>query len=124
VKCGIFMGNTPVKMSDCYVKYSDWKKANESDPINVVVEGQLSLLPKDQIRILENINEFANLDNYVPGVVIDEATGEVVENIQLNVVDYTEALGDADPVRIIRGGDGSEASTESLPKATLRVAEV
>lgn len=124
VKCGIFMGSAAVKTNDCYVVYGDWQKAVNEEQISVIVEGQQVLLPKAQIRIFEDVNTFANLDNYIPGVIIDEATGEVVENVQLNVVDYTEAIGDADPVRIIRGGEGIEPGTDSLPKSVLRVAEV
>lgn len=124
VKCGIFMNNTPVKTSNCYVKYSDWQEASNEQPINVMVEGQKSLLPKEQIRIFEDANDFANLDNYVEGVVVDEATGDAIENVQINVVDYTEAIGDADPVRIIRGGNTPKPETDTIPKGMLRTLSI
>ena len=119
-RCGIFMGNIPVKASGCYVRYSDWNDAKDDEPINVVVEGQLSLLPKNQIKIFEDVNNFANLDNYVEGVQIDETTGNVTSNVRINAKDYVEALGDADPVRIIRGGDEENPSVDTVPKALLR----
>ena len=124
VKCGIYMGQSPIKTNDCYVRYSDWTEASNSDQINIVVEGQLTLLPKEQIKIFEDINTFANLDNYIEGVIIDEVSEEALENVRINVVDYTEAIGDADPVRIIRGGEGEDPGTDTLPKARLRTLAV
>lgn len=124
VKCGIYVGQAAVKTSDCYVRYSDWAEASDNDQINIVVEGQLTLLPKVQIKIFENTNDFANLDNYVEGVVVDEVTEEAIENVRINVVDYTEGIGDADPVRIIRGGDDENPVTDTVPKATLRTLSV
>jgi hypothetical protein len=124
VKCGIYLENTPIKVSDCYVRYSDWKEAKDIDPISVVIEGQQTLLPKQQIRIFEDVNDFANLDNYVEGVIIDESSGEAIENVSINVVDYTQALGDADPVRIIRRGETENPNTDTVPKATLRTLAV
>lgn len=124
VRCGIFMGNSPIKTNDCYVRYSDWTEATNEQQIPMVVEGQQVLLPKIQIRIFEDVNKFANLDNYVEGVIIDEVTGEAIENVSINVLDYTEAIGDADPVRIIRGGEGTDPITDTVPKATLRTMSV
>ncbi len=124
VKCGIYMNTIPVKMNDCYVMYSNWQKAKDNEPINIMVEGQTNMLPKNQIRILENVDSFANLDNYVEGVIIDEGTGEAIENVHLNVVDYTEALGDAEPVRIIRGYNTSNPETDTIPKALLKTLSV
>lgn len=124
VRCGIFMENTPIKTTDCFVRFSDWKDAKDLDPVNVIIEGQSTLLNKDQIRIFEDANNFANLDNYVEGVEIDESTGEAISNIQINVIDYTEAIGDADPVRIIRAGNGTEPTTDTVPKATVRTLSI
>lgn len=124
VKCGIFMGDVPIKTSNCYVKYSDWNKSKNEDSVNVMVEGQNNILNKNQIKIFEDINDFANLDNYVEGVIIDETTEEPIESVQLNVVDYTEALGDAEPVRIIRGGNDVDPHTDTVPKGMLRTLSV
>jgi len=126
ISCGIYMNNVPVKTNDCYVKYSDFRDAKPNDKINVMVEGQLNIMEKTHIQIYEDINEFANPEHYVEGVVIDEESGEVVENIILNVEDYTLAQGDADMVRVIRG-DGNDVpgeSIHSLPKAMLRTLSV
>jgi hypothetical protein len=123
VKCGIYMGNTPVKLNDCFVKFNEWNDAENESPVNVLVEGRTSILPKDQIRILENINDFANPDNFVEGVLIDEVTGEAVENVLINVTDYTQAVGDTDEVRIVRSVDGDQEVT-SVPAALLKTLSV
>jgi len=120
VKCGIFMGSVPIKMNDCYIKYNEWIEASDDKPVNVLVEGSIALLPKSQIRILEDVNDFANLENYVDGVEIDEASGEATSNIKINAADYTEAIGDADPVRIIRGGESQTPTVDTVPRATVR----
>jgi len=123
VKCGIYMGNTPVKLNECYVKFNEWQDAGTESPVSVLVEGRTSILPKSQIRILENINDFANPDNYVEGVIIDEVTGEAVENVLINVTDYTQAIGDTDEVRIVRSIDGEQEVT-SAPVAILKTLSV
>ncbi|MFA5153550.1 MAG: hypothetical protein WC554_13385, partial [Clostridia bacterium] len=72
VNCGIYVGNTPVKINNCYTKFSDFNNATPEQPVNVIIEGNNNLLPKNQIRIFEDVNDFANIDNYIPGVIIDE----------------------------------------------------
>ena len=124
VKCGIYMNNIPVKVNECYVRYSDWRDAKSEESINIMIEGKKNLLHKNQIKIFENENDFANLDNYVEGVVVDETTDEAIENVQINVVDYTNALGEADPVRILRNGDTPEPDTDTLPKGSLKTLSV
>lgn len=124
VRCGIYVGNTPVKTNNCYTKYSDWKDAENDKPINVLIEGSITIMPKSQVRILEDVNDFANLDNYIEGVEIDESTGDAISNVKINAMDYTNALGDADPVRIIRGGKSEEPQVDTVAKATLRTLAV
>jgi hypothetical protein len=77
-------------------------------------------MPKSNIRILEDINDFANEDNYIPGVLIDEATEEVIENILVQAIDYTDAIGDADSVRIIRKTPEGEQEIQTVPKSMVR----
>lgn len=123
VKCGVFMGNIPVKTRDCYVKYSSWNNANPEQQVKVLVEGSPVFVPKAQIKIFEDINNFANEEDYVPGVIIDEETETVLENILLHVGDYTQALGDADAVRVIKG-EGEAQELQTLPKSMLRTLAV
>lgn len=124
VKCGVYLGNVPIKLNDCFVKYSTWDNAQPDQQIKVLVEGNNTFMPKSQVKILENLNDFANEDNYIPGVIIDEATDEVVENILLNAIDYTNAIGDADSVRIIRETPTGEQEMQSVPKGMVRTLSV
>ena len=129
VKCGIYVGNTPVKIDNCYTKYSEFNDATGEQVVNVIIEGQSNLVAKNQVRIFEDVNDFANPDGYIEGVIIDEETGLPVEIIKLNAVDYTNAIGDTDMVRVIRQGedkkDEFEGQTiETMPKAVLRTLAV
>jgi len=124
VRCGVYHGNVPIKMNDCYVRYNQWEAAKDDQQIKVMVEGNVTFMPKSQVRIFEDLNDFANEDNYIPGVIIDEGTGEVVENILLNAIDYTAALGDADAIRIIKLNLAGEQEFQTAPKAMVRTLAV
>lgn len=121
VKCGIYMGNTPVKLNDCFVKYSDWNIAENETTLTVLVEGKTILLPKSQVRILEDVNSFANPDAFQPGVIIDEETGDALEDVLINVEELMNAHGDADEVTIIKNPTG-EQILSSAPNSKLRPA--
>jgi hypothetical protein len=123
VKCAIYLGNVPIKFNDCYVKYSSWNNATDDQQVKVLMEGNKTFMPKHQIRILEDINDFANEDNYVPGVIIDEYTETVLSNVLINAIDYTGAIGDADPVRVIKG-EGEAQEMQTMPKGMLRTLAV
>lgn len=124
IRCGIFVESTPVKTSNCYVRYSDWKDAKDDDNLNVVVEGHINILRKDNIKIFEDVNDFANLENYVDGVEIDEVSGDIIGKVKINAKDYTEAVGDAAPVRIIRGDEATEPRIETVPRVSLNTLSV
>jgi hypothetical protein len=118
IKCGIYHGNVPIKMSDCYVKYSSWERANPDQQIKVLVEGNNTFMPKSQVRILEDINDFANEDNYVPGVIVDELSDNALENVLINVI------GDSDGVKIIKTTPSGEQEFQTLPKSSLKTLSV
>jgi hypothetical protein len=124
VKCGIFVGNTPIKTSNCYVKYSQWKNAKLDEDVNVMSDGQLSILPKNNVKVFEDPNNFANPEDYVEGVIIDETTGDAIENVLINAIEYTEAIGNNNPVRVIRGPESPEPRLETMPKAVLRTLSI
>jgi len=130
VSCGIFMGNTPIKTSNCFVMYSDYTAAKVDEKIKVLVENEISFMPKDQVRVFENPNDFANPDHYVEGVVVEtvpETGEEIVEegrpvkSVLINAIDYTQAIGDADPVRVL---NPDTKSIETYPKEQLRTLAV
>lgn len=124
VKCGVYHGNVPIKMNDCYIRYNQWEAATPDQQVKVIVEGNVTFMPKSQVRILEDLNDFANEENYIPGVIIDEATEEVIENILLHAIDYANAIGDADSVRIIKMSPAGEQEMQSAPKSMLRTLSV
>jgi uncharacterized protein (UPF0147 family) len=124
VRCGVYSGNVPIRLQDCYVRYNQWEKASPDQQIKVLVEGNTIFMPKSQVRVLENLNDFANPDNYVPGVLIDEATGQVIENILVQAIDYTNAIGDADGIRIIRETPAGDQEMQTVPKAAVRTLAV
>lgn len=125
VRCGVFHGNTPLVVNNCYTKFSDWNDAKDDQPINVLIEGTSNIMPKNLVRIFEDVNDFANPDVYVDGVVVDEETEEPVEiDIKVNAVDYVNAFGDSDMVRIIRSGDNEKTDNQEIdqmPKGKIRI---
>jgi len=124
VRCGIFMGNIPVKISNCFVKYSQWRDAQMNENINVISDGRLNIMPKEQVRVFEDPNDFANPEDYVEGVIIDEVSGEAIENILINAIDYSGTIGSTESVRIIREPESPEPELENFPKALLRTLSV
>lgn len=124
VKCGVYHGNVPIRLNDCYVKYNQWEKAEPNQQIKILIEGNSTFIPKSQVKILENINDFANEENYIPGVLVDEATEEALQNILLNAIDFSNAIGDADPVRIIIETPEGEKELQTVPVSAVRTMSV
>jgi hypothetical protein len=124
VRCGIFYRTVPVKTNNCYVRYSDYLKATPESGVNVLVEGVLNIVPKDQVHIFEDPQDFANPQDYVEAVQVNTESGEAIANIMVHAGDYSSGLGDADPVRIIRGQENDNPSFETLPKGQVRTLSV
>jgi hypothetical protein len=120
VRCGVYMGNVPVKLTDCFVKYNQWKEAASDQQVKVLIEGNTTFITKSQIKIYEDLNTFANPDNYVPGVIVDESGEGALENILINAIDYSNAIGDADEVEIIRKTPSGEQERQTMPRSSLR----
>jgi hypothetical protein len=121
VRCGIYQGNTPIKISGCYVNYNSWNDANDNQHVPILVEGKNFVFEKTNIRILEDVNEFANPDNYVEGVVIDPKNSEAIKNVMINIIDYTHAVGDDDEVRVFTSND---EPVTYYPRSLLRTLSV
>jgi hypothetical protein len=124
VRCGIFYKNVPIRTQGCYVRYSDYLNATPESNVNILVEGVLNMLPKEQVRVMEDPQDFANPQDYVEGVEINTTTGEAISNIMIHAGDYTSSIGDADPVRIIKGIEGSSPVFATLPKEQIRTLSV
>ena len=124
VKCGIFMGNTPIKTTNCFVQYSEWSKAQLHENVNVISDGHLNIMLRENVRIFEDVNNFANPEDYVEGVIIDEFTGDAKESVLINAIDYTSTIGDSDGVKVIRGIKTENPQMENLPKVILKTLSV
>jgi len=122
VKCGIFYKMVPIKTQGCYVKYSDYLK--EGSNVNVLIEGVLNIVPKDQVQVMENPQDFANPQDYVEGVEINPETQEAIANIMVHAGDYSSSIGDAEAVRIIRGIDGDNPVFGTLSKQQIKTLSV
>ena len=122
IRCGVFFNSVPIKTTNCYLKYSDF--LIDSPTVNVLVEGQLQIMPKDQIRLFENPNDFANPQDYVPGVTVDEETEEATDNCLVHAGDYSQAVGDADSCRCIFGSENQQPRMETLPRSRVRTLSV
>lgn len=108
VKCGIFHGSIPVKTSNCFINYSDFKDSNENHNLYVKIDEQYVIMPKSNIKILENINDIIDPTNYVQGVIINEITGEAEMNVLVNGIDYINSIGGSDNVRVIIDVNGQQ----------------
>jgi len=95
--------------------------ANDNQHVPILVEGKNFVFEKTNIRILEDVNEFANPDNYVEGVVIDPKNSEAIKNVMINIIDYTHAVGDDDEVRVFTSND---EPVTYYPRSLLRTLSV
>jgi hypothetical protein len=106
VRCGIFMGNIPVKTTNCVVKYSQWVNAQVNENVNVYSDGNLTQMQKENVRVFEDPNDFANPQDYVEGSFVNEMGDN--EDILVNSIDFTAGIGDAGQVQIIRHPESAE----------------
>ena len=125
IKCGIYMKNIPIKLNDCYVKYSDFKIAKMNEELNVFSGGEITPMDRENVKILEDPNDFANPEDYIQGVITGEIEGQAIQSVLINVMDYTGAIGDADQVRIILlDENGDPGSLENYPKGALKTLSI
>ena len=124
VKCGIFYKAVPIRTNGCYVRYSDFLKSIPGTSVNVLIEGALNIIPRDQVQVMEDPQNFANPHDYVEGVEVNTETGEALANIMIHVGDYSSTIGDADPVRIIKGIDSDSPEFGTLAKGQIRTLSV
>lgn len=102
VHCGMFMNENQITPNDCFVKYSEYVNAEPDDNIRLVIEGQSTLASKKYVRVLEEINDFANVSDYVEGSLVVESEGsQGILNVYMNEKDYNKAMAPTDGVRCI-----------------------
>ena len=121
VKCGIFERNAAIKTNNCFVKFEDFNSAEENQKIPIIIESKTSLLPKSNIRLLEEPKTF---EAFEPATLIDPLTGEITENgnIQVCVEELMQAVGDDDPVSIIVTSPEGKQIMSTAPNSIIRPA--
>lgn len=68
VCCGMFMNEMRITPSDCYVTYSDFMNANDSDEISILIEGVKTPVLRKYVKVLESVDNFANINDYSEAV--------------------------------------------------------
>jgi len=125
VKASIYVGNTPVKTNNVFVKYLDYKNKGINEELNVMIDGELTPMVKDNIRLQEDPVNFANPEDYIEGVITEEINGQAIKSVLINVLDYTNAIGDADMVRIIYlDKNGEPIEMDNYPKGALKTLSI
>jgi hypothetical protein len=121
VRCGIFERNAALKTSNCFVKFGDYNDAKDEQKIPIIIENKTSLMPKANIRLLEEPRTF---EAFEPAILIDPLTGEAVENgnVQVCVEELIQAIGDDDAVTIIITGPEGTQQMSSAPAGIIRAA--
>lgn len=64
VKCGMFMNGIKMTPDDCKLKYFDYVNAANDDKVSVLVENQKLLIDRKYLKVLEDVNTFANVAEY------------------------------------------------------------
>lgn len=121
VECGIYMNNICISQPNCYVKYSDWQEAKDDDNINILMLNESHAMQKKYVKIHEDVNSFANIDDYVSGVEVT-ADGEAIRNVLINVNDYLAAEGGNNSVRVLIDTDDENQKKKLviMPKDSLK----
>ena len=124
VRCGVYMNNVPVKTHNCYVNYAEYKAASDNDNVNVLIEGEKTLLNKSCVRVFESEDEFANPSDYVEGVLINPETGEAVKNVLINAPQYTSSYGEADEINILVDDENNQRQLMKVAKGLLKTTAI
>ena len=121
VRCGIYERNAALQTRNCFVKFGDFNNAEVDEKIPIIIESRTSLLPKSNIRLLEEPKTF---EAFEPATLIDPVTGEVVENgnIQVCVEELMQAVGTDDAVTIIVTSPEGNQVMSTAPSSIIRPA--
>lgn len=123
VHCGIFMNGNQITPNNCFVKYSEYINAKEDDDIRMMIESEQVFAKKKYVKVTEDVNEFANVNEYVEGVEIS-SSGLELRNILFNITDYEHASGSSSPVRVLISDESGERHLIDLPAGSIRPIEM
>ena len=92
-------------------------------PFDQIVESEQVFAKKKYIKVTEDVNEFANVNEYVEGVEIS-SSGYELRNILFNITDYEHASGTSTPVRVLISDEAGEKHLINLPAGSIRPTEM
>ena len=112
VKCGMFMNGMRMTPDDCKMKYFDYLNTADDDKVTVLVENQKLSIDRKYMRILEDVNNFANIAEYE----------KLSDKYYYNKKDFSlaESVGNmGKPVRVL-ADTGDKWELLSVPANTLK----
>lgn len=123
VHCGMFVNETQITPNNTFVKYSDFINTKDGDNINIVIDGQRTIVDRKYIRITEEVNDFANVNEYVEGVEVS-SEGYELRKILFNITDYNYASSIVTPVRVLISDENDEKHLITLPAGSIKPVEM
>ena len=122
IPCGIYQSGVRVTADTCAVNYAEYERKKDYQNVTVINEGARILIPKKNVKLFEDINSFANIDDYIEGVYLNG--NQASSNILINAVDYSNALAGNEPIRCIVDLESEKPRVVELPKDTVRTLAV
>lgn len=111
-----------VTADTCAVNYAEYERKKDYQNVTVINEGARILIPKKNVKLFEDMNSFANIDDYIEGVYLNG--NQASSNILINAVDYSNALAGNEPIRCIVDLESEKPRVVELPKDTVRTLAV
>lgn len=122
IPCGIYQSGVRVTADTCAVNYAEYERKKDYQNVTVINEGARILIPKKNVKLFEDMNSFANIDDYIEGVYLNG--NQASSNILINAVDYSNALAGNEPIRCIVDLESEKPRVVELPKDTVRTLAV
>lgn len=122
IPCGIYQSGVRVTADTCAVNYAEYERKKDYQNVTVINEGARILIPKKNVKLFEDVNSFANVDDYIEGVYLNG--NQASSNILINAVDYSKALAGNEPIRCIVDLESEKPRVVELPKDTIRTLAV
>ena len=103
VPCGMFMNGMQITQSNSYIKFADYVNAKSDDEVDMIIEGNTSKVKRSYLKLLESIDTFANIYDYIEGYIVNE-NGVEQNHILVNKNDFNQYINESietNPVRVL-----------------------
>ena len=103
VPCGMFMNGMQITPSNSYIKFADYVNAKSDDEVDMIIEGNTSKVKRSYLKLLESIDTFANIYDYIEGYIVNE-NGVEQNHILVNKNDFNQYINESietNPVRVL-----------------------